>query len=233
MLTTCAFRSAVGIGYVQINVSQGDNLISNPLNTTDNRLSTIFRYSSPPDNSTVALWDPVLQQFSTPSVYSQGSGWTIDYYLPLGVGALFKTPSDGTITFIGEVDLNTRPTEYGGGTFLLSSITPFNPAPFEQVLRRYPMEGESVRRLDAASQTYTVSTFRSEDWDNGAPDLAVGHSAFYTLVPEPGTFGLVAMGLAGLVAARWAGSGRSRRGGWKRALPPADRTRAVDFIVGP
>jgi len=70
------------------------------------------------------------------------------------------------------------------------------------------MEGESVRRLDAASQTYTISTFRGEDWDNGAPDLAIGHSAFYTLLPEPGIFGFVTMGLMMLVAARSAGSGR-------------------------
>jgi len=211
MLTTCALRSAAGAAYANITMYPGDNLICNPLPQGDNRLNTIL--TAAPDLSMLSLWDPISQQFSTPSIYSQESGWSLNYYLPPGAGALFNVSSANatTVTFVGGVDFSTPP-EHGAGTFLLSSITPYLTASFLQVVGRDPMEGESVRRLDAASQTYTVSTFLGESWDNGIPDLAIGHSAFYTLVPEPGTFGLVAMGLMILIAARWAGSARPRRG---------------------
>ena len=97
----------------------------------------------------------------------------------------------------------------GTGRQLLSCYIPIAPATFYDVVGREPQSGESVTALDPASQTYTTTTYDDGVWNNGAPDLAIGQSAFFNLegpygVPEPAVGELAGVGLLGLaVVRRW------------------------------
>ena len=195
-------------GYVNTTLYSGDNLICNSFNNGDNHLNTILTSTFPDlaNNSSISLWDPVSQQFSLPSIYTPGSGWSINYYLPLGLGAVFRTEAQLQIITVGSVDFSV-PHDPGVGTFLLSSITPYSAATFQQVVGRDPQQGESVRRLDGPSQTYFTTTYLGEDqWDNGTPTITYGQSAFYTLlsepVPEPGMLAFAGLASVAVLAAQ-------------------------------
>jgi len=83
------------------------------------------------------------------------------------------------------------------GTLLLSCYIPFQ-ANFNDVVGRDPQDGESVTTLDGGTQLYSTTTFNSGAWNNGAPLLAVGQSAFFNIaaVPEPSVLGLLGIGSA-------------------------------------
>jgi hypothetical protein len=71
---------------------------------------------------------------------------------------------------------------------------------FPFLVGRAPQDGEWVRILDAATQSYQTTTFHAgTGWDNVDPALSVGQSAWVYLVPEPGVFGLYAVGAAALL----------------------------------
>jgi hypothetical protein len=69
---------------------------------------------------------------------------------------------------------------------------------FTYILGRGPNEGEEFVRLDAATQSYLTTTYKSGLWSNGDPVLKVGEAAFFKVVsvPEPPA---AAFGLVGIV----------------------------------
>jgi hypothetical protein len=89
------------------------------------------------------------------------------------------------------------------GTFFLSCGAPIDQAPFQQVVGRDPLDGESVRQWNAASQTESITTYQDGTWSNGAPAFAIGEAALFTLVPEPGTLTLLGAAAAALLACVW------------------------------
>jgi hypothetical protein len=196
----------------------GDNLIANQLSATNNTLDLILS-AGVPNGSTFARWDPVAHAFLPSSVFDAGSGqWSINYALnPVdGVGGLLHTPSIFTNTFVGEVYQGSDPahqvdgalfgvwdgTPRGGGLLLLACQDPIV-ADFLHVVGRPPVDGEWVRMLNEPSQTYSLTTFHSgSGWDNGVPTLGVGQSAFFQLVPEPGSAAFVGLGLGLAFASR-------------------------------
>src|SRR5690348_1211098 len=90
------------VGYVNFFFLPGDNLFGNPLDNGTDTLSTLFNYNIP-GGSTASLWNPAAEQFLPASTYHQGTGWDIDYLLPVGTGALFHSPTGFTNTFVGSV----------------------------------------------------------------------------------------------------------------------------------
>ena len=122
-----------------------------------------------------------------------------------GDGAVLNAPSAFNVTFWGIVLDDFEEFVYNEGnpasdwlppaintpgTFLLSCEVPIDQAPFQQVVGRDPLDGESVEQWNAASQTDSTTTYEGGTWSNGAPALAVGEAALFTLVPEPGTITL-------------------------------------------
>ena len=132
--------------------------------------------------------------------------------------------SGGPLTGTGTgIDIRP-PSAFGGpdGLYLFSSMLPatypFTSDPsstppnttfnsFDLIIGRAPTAGESVTRLDRTTQTYFITTFDGVDWDNGAPGLGVGEAAFFNIgpvtVPEPSAFALCALGILGVLGARW------------------------------
>ncbi len=200
------------LGYINYRLYQGDNLIGNQLLANpDNTLNTLFSlYNSTPDipdGATFMKWDDT--GFLPASIFDADSGtWSINYTLELGEGGCLHTPDNFTNTFVGFVgpylnltggprQINWNPS-YTDGLYLISCPTPFGNATFQEVVGRAPLLGEWVKRLDEATQTYTISTFNGSSWDNGTPILAVGEAAWFNLgpvvVPEPSVLALAGLG---------------------------------------
>ena len=189
------------VGYYNLLLSPGNNLIANQLSNGGNTLDE-FLSQNTPDGATFALWDPTSGQYLPTSTYQTGSGWSINYALTYGEGGLLNTPSAFSNTFVGSVssafntgsDQFSPPLVTGDGTFLLSCYIPIGSATFYDVVGRNPLDGESVSMLNPLTQITTTTTFDGGVWNNGDPTLNVGQSAFFTLVgpidptPEPSTY---------------------------------------------
>jgi hypothetical protein len=158
------------------------------------------------------------------STYSSSGGWSINYNFNTfasGQGGILHTPSPWTNTFVGSVALFTNIVpglggttawhpNYANGLYLLACPDPVAfpmDTMFPDVVGRAPQDGEWVRLLNPATQTYTTTTFYSGiGWDNGDPTLAVGQAAWFDLgpvvVPEPSSLALAGGGAAMLALLR-------------------------------
>jgi PEP-CTERM motif len=202
------------VGYYNRRFYAGDNLVANQLSKDDNRLDSLLT-NGVPDGATFTKWSSSANQFLPSSVFDAASdSWSINYdFNPVdGLGGVLHSPSPFTNTFVGEVyqghdfahsingslfgtwDGPPRP----GGLSLLADQDPIT-ATFENVVGRAALDGEWVRTLNEASQTYSVTTFHQiSGWDNGQPMLAIGQGAYFELVPEPSTVALGGLGAAAL-----------------------------------
>ena len=219
------------VGYYNLGIRPGNNLIANQLSNSNNTLNAIFSPTTPV-GSTFTRWDPVAQQFAPVSTYlGAGSGWSINYSFNFGEGGVLTSPIMWTNTFVGEVThaydvdtgvLNWHPN-YPDGLHLLSSPLPLTAAidiNFTNAIGRLPQNGEWVAILDPATQLYTFTTFHTgSGWDNGDPVLGIGQSAWFDLggalpanlssipmVPEPGAVTLASAVIATLLIRRRARS---------------------------
>ena len=91
--------SANIVGYVNLRFFPGHTLFGNPLDApTNNLLSSVIPQA--PLGTTVSLWNTPAHQFLTTSTF-QTNGWSLDFSLPPGQGALLHTASPFTNTFVG------------------------------------------------------------------------------------------------------------------------------------
>jgi hypothetical protein len=209
-----AFEHDAGalVGYINIPIYTGDNLIANQLDAGANTLNDLFPTSntSIPDGTTFKQWDPIANMYLPTSTYDSLSGWSINYNFNTfasGAGAVLNSPSAWTWTSIGNVVLYDNLLGMGGpiwnpnyasGKYLIASPIPFTgpiDTMFYNVAGRPPLIGESVQILNAATQTYTTTTFNGTSWDNGDPSLSQGEAAWFTLVPEPSSVTLIGFGV--------------------------------------
>jgi hypothetical protein len=216
------------VGYVNLTVYPGDNLIANHLNNPENSapnntLADIL--ASPyaniiPDGTTFTKWDSAANAYMPLSIYSSITGWSINYSLNLGEGGLLNSPSQWTNTFVGEFKSYSNITpEFGGpiwapdypdGLHLIGCPEPIAGSVsnmFANVVGRAPADGEWVKVLNPATQTYITATYDAtlDVWDND-PNLPLGQSAWFNLgpvnVPEPSTLALVSLSFAAMFARR-------------------------------
>jgi hypothetical protein len=100
--------SVNAVGYVNLTLKNGYNLIGNPLNATNNNnIGAVL--PSVPDFSVLLTWNPAAQQFNQADLYF--GGWFDGNNQPsqtrLDPGQAFffqnQTGGDITVTFVGEV----------------------------------------------------------------------------------------------------------------------------------
>jgi hypothetical protein len=121
--------SVNAVGYVNVTLKKGYNLISNPLNNGGNTLAEIIPISSPlPDDTFVVTWDPTVPggapALESPMFYP-GAAWEpAGSPIPPGKGFFIyinpatATQETYTITFVGEVPTGTLRTPiYGGARY--------------------------------------------------------------------------------------------------------------------
>jgi hypothetical protein len=178
-----------------MSLSMGQSLIGNPLDAEDNSLSAIFNPLSVPNGTMLTKWDAASGQYLPDSIFD-GSGWSINYSLPPGEGALLTAPAAFTNLFVGTVLTLEHPSPIAtssSGTYLLSSraavpLGPGNPPVFESIIGRAARDGEQFRWMDPTTQLLHTTTYFAGVWNNGLPALNVGQAAFFVLIPEPSTF---------------------------------------------
>jgi hypothetical protein len=167
-----------------------------------------------PDGATFTKWDSSGNTFLPLSIYSSFSdSWSIDYSLAFEEGGVLNSTTHFTNTLVGTlVSYSNITPDFGGpiwapnypdGIHLIACPEPLGGAisfMFTNVTGRLPEDGEWVKLLNPATQTYTTTTYDAflDAWDNGNPTLGVGQSAWFNLgpvIPEPST--LAVAGLAG------------------------------------
>lgn len=186
----------------------GDNLIGNPFDDGTNVLNSILRNGPVPIGSTFTKWDPIANQFLPTSTFLGPSyGWSINYSFTVGEGGILNSPLAWTNTFVGMITLyeplgtNIWNPNHPAGLYLISDPMgrrgPID-VEFSNIVGRVPQDGEAVMVLNAALQSYTVSTFHPlTGWDNGDPFIGTAQAAWFNLhtVPEPNVLGLGAISL--------------------------------------
>jgi hypothetical protein len=214
--------SANIVGYYNVQIYAGDNLIANQLDATssitDNTLNGLFSSPSVPDGATFTEWNPSANAYLPVSTYDSSAGtWDINYNFNTfssGQGGILhsplNSPSPWTETFVGAVVPYTNiVAEFGGplwdpnyanGLYLIACPVPLSgpmDMMFANVVGRLPRDGEWVKILNPATQTYTNTTFHTgTGWDNGDPSLGVGQAAWFNLVvPEPSSLAIVGVGV--------------------------------------
>jgi hypothetical protein len=178
--------SANAVGYVNIALQPGFNLIANPLNGTNNHLNTILPLPNSADGTTVYRFDPEIQNYSDSVSFIADFGWfTSDtdpnaYIINPGEG-FFIQPSGPTplnITFVGEVPQGALSNPVAGGNrfSIVSSqvpqALPLGAAGQAGTLQFPAADGDTVYIFNAATQAYkdSYSYFPDFGWFSSNPD---------------------------------------------------------------
>jgi len=116
------------VGYVNVNIAKGFNLIANPLDDglgDTNVISSVLSSTNTPDGTIVYVFNPV-SGYST-ETYTAGFGWfPATTPLPPGAGFFFDSPSNTTVTFVGQIAAGTYTNGIAGSSSfnLIASIVP-------------------------------------------------------------------------------------------------------------
>jgi len=172
------------VGYVNIPVTTGFNLIQNPLNVaaTGNSLETTIG-TNVLDGTTVYLFSG--GHYSTVSTFiAQGANiWDTPANLNPGDGFFLYSPGAQTLTFTGEVLQGNLTNSYPSGFSILGSKVP-QAGGLVSGLSFAPKDQDTVYTFNGS---YVINTYYgaptvpagSEFWDQGTePTLSVGQSFF-------------------------------------------------------
>jgi hypothetical protein len=118
------------VGYINLPLVNGYNLVANQLNGTNNNINTVFPTAT--DQDVVFKWNAATQGFAPSDTYQAlGNGWYDGAFNPstttLNPGEAFFYQSVGakTVTLTGEVSQGTNTLAIkGGGYSFLSSPPP-------------------------------------------------------------------------------------------------------------
>ena len=164
-------------------------MVSNPLQATNNALSTIFPVA--PDGTSVFTWNEGAQDLdAVVPTYFTGVGWTPDITIAPGQGFFALGGDNFTNTFVGEVRQGALATAIGGnaGFSAIGSQVPQGGSLTTNILAGYiPSDGDSVftwnegaQDLDAVVPTF----FTGVGW---TPDINLNVAdGFFLLRVDPG-----------------------------------------------
>lgn len=171
--------SVNAVGYVNLALGGGYSLIANPLNGTNNFLSTVL--PAPPDGTFILKWNPATQSFFDPVNFLEGVGWLPDDTITPGQGVFINLPSSTTLTFVGDVPQGNLTNQISANYSLISSIVPQAIA-LDAVAANFPVQdGDFVLQWNPAAQSFfdPINYLEGVGWLPSAPVPAVGEGFFY------------------------------------------------------
>jgi hypothetical protein len=178
------------VGYVNLNLSNGYNLVANQLDfdgtRTNNTVQNIFNTNLPNGASVYAFsngsWQlPAAQYFKKGGW--QGSGTNaVNYALNTGGGVFIQISGAATVTLAGTVMQGNLATPYVGGYNIIASQIPQG-GRLQTDLGYTPNSGDAIYRWNPTNQTYILPAYnylKKGGWQapNGEPVMNVGESFF-------------------------------------------------------
>ena len=165
--------SVNAVGYANVPMVAGFNLVANPFSTSNDQLDAVL--SSPPDQTVVYRF--VGGTFLPPyTYYTALPGWDpidANSSLPNGEGAFVYSPSAFTATFVGEVPQGAPlHNNFPAGFSIKGSKVP-QQATLSVLGLSAPPDQTVVYQFDPAGQTYKVpATYYSAlpGWDTDDPN---------------------------------------------------------------
>jgi hypothetical protein len=174
--TSAQVYSVNTVGYVNVTLSEGYNLIANPLETTSNTIADLLPGV---DGLAVFKFEDGTGYVSANYVELLGGWDNPGITLDPGEGAFVLHPggADVTVTFVGQVAEGSLSNPLPAGLSMKSSQVP--QAGSLSALGYPVADGDTVYTYDPASG-YTVSNYVEllGGWDNGEPSLEVGDAMF-------------------------------------------------------
>lgn len=171
--TAQSVYSVNAVGYVNTTLLNGYNLVANPLNGTNNTLSTIL--PNVPGGTTVYRWNNASQSFLQADTYFDGLGWLDSSFNPSTTSinpgeGFFLQNNTGTnvpVTFVGEVPQGNLTNRVGAIYGFYSSQVP-QQATLPQL--GFPgSEGMFFYTWNPTNQTYNQAyTYLAGSWFDGS-----------------------------------------------------------------
>jgi hypothetical protein len=123
--------SVNAVGYVNVTIRPGYNLIANPLNGTNNIISTVLPAAGLPDDTEALTWNNASQGFNQADFvaggvwYDQGANPSVTVLDP-GRAFFLRTtvPTNLQATFVGDVPQGNLTNAISSGYGFYSSIVP-------------------------------------------------------------------------------------------------------------
>jgi len=174
------------VGYVNINLAAGFNLIANPLDLdgygTNNTVLTVFS-TNLPSGSTVFAFSGGA--YANPAAsYGTKGGWAggvaaANAALNPGGGVFVQVPSAATVTVVGNVLQGALAKPYPAGFSILSSKVP-QAGLLQTDLGYAPGSGDLVYKFNSAGQNYPpASSYGTKGgWAPSQPSMGVGEAFF-------------------------------------------------------
>jgi hypothetical protein len=170
--------SVNAVGHVVIPLTNQYNLLSNPLNGTNNQLNTIVPFA--PEDSFILRWDPINQTFVDPINYI-GGAWDPNATINPGEGFFLYATAPTNIIYVGEVPQGNLTNVIYNGYNLISHIPPVV-YQFNGPTANLPAnEDDFVLFWLPALQTYTdPSNYIFGAWDPPVATVIGGAFFYYT-----------------------------------------------------
>jgi len=150
------------VGYVNITLKPGYNLITAPLSAADNGVNTVLKNCNPPipANSLLFTWDSVNATYAQALTADGANGWVDSQFNPattqIPPGTAFFVQNAGaapvTLTLTGTVLQNTNPVALAVGYSFIGDTEPLSA---DITTNGFPVVDNSLLYTwDATGQTY-------------------------------------------------------------------------------
>lgn len=169
------------VGYANVTLKPGFNMIANPLNITSGNTVTAVMGTNCPDGTLVYKF--VNGAYQSPATFfgPPDNIWDPEITMNPGEGVFVQVPSQTTVTFTGEVLQGTTTNAFVAGFNMIGSKVP-QVAGLSTVLGFPAKDGDTVYTFNATTQSYDNPNqfFGPPDniWDPAEPAPAVGQGFF-------------------------------------------------------
>jgi hypothetical protein len=170
-----AVYSSNVVGYVNIDITTGWNMIANPLDSGNNVLSSLI--PNAPYNTSVYKMVNGAYQITTFDE-DEEAWYPEDFTLNPGEGVFVNAPEAFTITFVGEVKAGTHSVELPAGWSIVSSPTPVAGSLSEIGLASAVEYNDAVYQFTPNGYNISIYDEDEEDWYGDVENIAVGEAFF-------------------------------------------------------
>jgi hypothetical protein len=187
------------VGYVNFNLTNGFNLINNPVDFdgtgTNNNVQTFFG-TNMPVGSIVYTYSTSGATFLAANYVSTKTGkiWSgntnaVNKALNIGGAVFVSTPTPVSLTAVGTVIQGTNIVALGSGYNMVSSVPPIG-GDIQTNLNFIPHVGDVVYTWNPGTQLYGASSYVSTKsgakWNPSAPVIGVGQGVFISTTATTG-----------------------------------------------